>query len=181
MQHALKASSSGVLRTRNVMRNDEVRDAARLGGTLLRGTTNRIHETHASVSGRVFASIGLPAQPVRVIYGAVSNLAYGTVGQALYTGVNVVGHVASRAGGGALDERPGGSTALAFLNGMYGDLVQREAPALSTSMAIRRKGKVVHTHRSELRAGYPPGHGTVGRLPARLGGNRDAVELSVGA
>src|SRR3954452_2235674 len=149
------------------MRNDEVHDAARLGGTLLRGTTNRIHETHAGISGRVFAGIGLPAQPVQVIHGAVSKLAYRSVGEALSTGVNVVGHVAPRGDGRALDERPAGSTALAVLNGMYGDLVQREAPALSTSMAIRRNGKVVHTHRSELRAGYPR---ATGRLVVFLHG-----------
>ncbi len=149
------------------MRNDEVRDAAGLGGTLLRGTTNRIHETHAGISGRVFAGIGLPAQPVKVIHGAVSKLAYRTVGEALYTGVNVVGHVAPRGDGRALDERPAGSTALAVLNGMYGDLVQREAPALSTSMTIRRQGRAVPAHRSELHAAYP---GATGRLVVFLHG-----------
>ena len=138
------------------MNADEARDAARLAGTVLRGTTNRIHEMHSGVAGRAFAGVGASSQPVQKVHDSIADLAYQGVGATLAAGASAVGGAAAHAPSGPpLSETPRGRSALSVLNGMYGDLVAREAPALTITMTVRQAGRPIPADGPSLRAAFP--------------------------
>jgi pimeloyl-ACP methyl ester carboxylesterase len=138
------------------MNGDEARGAARLGGTVLRGTTNRIHELHSGIAGRAFDGVGPAGGPVRKVHDSIAALAYRSVASALDAGAAAVGGATARtSSGGPVDETSRGRTVLSVLNGMYGDLVAREAPALSLTMTVRQAGRAVPVDAPSLREAFP--------------------------
>ena len=142
------------------MRTDEATAMSRLAGIVLSGGTTRIHEAHAGIAGRAFAGVGPAARPVRVVHDTVSSLTYRTVGAALGAGASALGALASRrVDGRPLEETASARVALAILNGAHGDLLDRETPALATSMGLRQAGAVVPVDRDALQAAYPAGSG----------------------
>src|SRR3954452_25502527 len=150
------------------MRADEARDIGELGRVTLRGSTARVAELHQGIADRAFGAIGPAADQVKAVHDAIAGLAYGGVRVALGTGARVAGTVAAlRADGRDLDADPSGRFALAVLNGAHGDAVQREAPALATTMGVRVDGAVVSPSRDALRAAFPE---VTGRLVVFLHG-----------
>src|SRR4051812_767443 len=150
------------------MRADEVRDIGELGRLTLRGSTTRVAELHRGIADRAFGAVGPAAARVKVVHDAIAGLAYGGVRLALGAGARVAGTVAAlRADGRDLDADPSGRFALAVLNGAHGDVVQREAPALATAMAVRVDGAAVPPQTDALRAAFP---GATGRLVVFLHG-----------
>jgi pimeloyl-ACP methyl ester carboxylesterase len=144
------------------MNKDEARSAARLAGTVLRGTTDRIHDMHSGVAGRAFAGVGVPGRPIAAVHEKISGLTYRGVGAALSAGASALGDVAAQGcNGEPLNETPRGRTALSVLNGMYGDLVVRDATALAIDMSVCQAGRSVPTTASSLRDAFPEATGRI--------------------
>jgi pimeloyl-ACP methyl ester carboxylesterase len=142
------------------MRADEVRGVAQLAGVTLRGGTTRVFEMHRGIADRAFDAVGPAGAPVRRVHDALTGLTYSTVRAALGVGARAAGAVAEyRASGHDLDIEPAGRVALAILNGAHGDLVQREAPALSMGMTVRVDGRAVPVETAALRAAFPDASG----------------------
>src|SRR4051794_28839140 len=150
------------------MRADEIRGIGELGRVTLRGSTNRVAELHRGIADRAFGAIGPSAEPVKAVHDTIAGLAYGRVGVALGRGARGGGIAPSlRAEGRDLDADRAGRVALAILNGAHGDVVQRDAPALATTMGIRVDGLVVPPEPDALRAAFPD---ATGRLVVFLHG-----------
>lgn len=138
------------------MRTDEATAVSRLAGLVLSGGTTRISELHAGIAGRAFGGVGPAARPVQVVHDTVSSLTYRTVGAALGAGATLVGALASRqVNGRPLEDTPAGRFALAVLNGAHGDLLDRETPALATTMTVRCAGQAVPVETDALQAAFP--------------------------
>lgn len=142
------------------MRTDEIQGLAQLARVTLRGGTTRVFEVHRGITDRTFGALGPAGAPVRVVNDAVTGFTYSAVRAALGAGALAAGLVAEgRAGGRAgatdLDSTPAGRVALAILNGAHGDLLQREAPALSMGMTVRVGGRAVPVEPAALRAAFP--------------------------
>lgn len=138
------------------MRTDEATAVSRLAGLVLSGGTTRISELHAGIAARAFAGVGPAGRPVQVVHDTVSSLTYRTVGAALGAGASAVGALASRqVNGRPLEETPSARVALAILNGAHGDLLDREIPALATTMTLRQAGQAVPVEADALQAAFP--------------------------
>ena len=138
------------------MRTDEATAVSRLAGLVLSGGTTRISELHAGIAGRAFAGVGPAARPVQVVHDTVSSLTYRTVGAALGAGASALGARASRLGDGRpLEDTPAARVALAILNGAHGDLLDRETPALATTMTVRQAGQAVPVEADAIAAAFP--------------------------
>jgi pimeloyl-ACP methyl ester carboxylesterase len=138
------------------MRADEARGLSQLARVGLRGGTSRVFEVHRGITDRAFKAVGPVGTPVRVVHDALTGFTYSAVRAALGVGARAAGLVAeARVGGEDLDSAPAGRVALAILNGAHGDLVQREAPALSMGMTVRVGGRAVPIEPGALRAAFP--------------------------
>jgi PGAP1-like protein len=138
------------------MRPAEVRDASRLATLAVRGLVSRIEELHGGIAGRAFAATGAGAEPVRYVHDAVSGGAYSAVRTALSGGALAAGMVGAAVASGRPAERSEWvRTALAVLNGAYGDLLDGSAPALAVPMAVRVDGVDVPARAAELAGAFP--------------------------
>jgi pimeloyl-ACP methyl ester carboxylesterase len=150
------------------MRADEIRGAGRLAAVTLRATTDRIAELHSGIAGRAFGAVGPAAAPVRLVHDAIAGLAYSSVRTALGLGARAAGEAAALRGDERrIDDARVGSMALAVLNGMHGDLLQREAPGLALTMGVRVDGRTVPVDRAALAEAFPE---ATGRLAVFLHG-----------
>lgn len=144
------------------MRSDEARDLGRLAAVALSGGTQRIAEVHAGIAGRVFATVGPVATPVRAVHDGVTRVVYTTVRAGLHGAARAAGHVSSlRVDGTPLDSRPRARVALAIANGAHGDAIARIAPALSLDMTVRHEGADVPLDRASLSRAFPAARSTV--------------------
>jgi pimeloyl-ACP methyl ester carboxylesterase len=142
------------------MRTDEATAVSRLAGIVLGGGTTRIHELHGGIAGRAFVGVGPAARPVQAIHDGIASFTYRAVGATLSAGASAVGALASRqVNGRPLDDTPAARVALAILNGAHGDLLDRETPALATTMTLRQAGQVVPVQAHALAAAYPEASG----------------------
>src|SRR3954463_12771904 len=126
------------------VRADEATAVSRLAGIVVSGGTTRIHELHGGIAGRAFSGVGPVARPVQAIHDGIASFTYRAVGAALSVGASAVGALASRqVDGRPLDDTPTARVGLAILNGAHGDLLDRETPALATTMTLRLAGRAV--------------------------------------
>lgn len=138
------------------MRREQVRDASRLVGSVLAAGTASIGQTHDDIAGRAFAPFGAAASPVRRVHDLIARLSYRSVGTGLDVGARAVGAAfATRADGHDLDVAPRARAGLAFLNGAFGDAVERRAPSLAIDMTVRRGGRAVPVERDALAGAFP--------------------------
>jgi pimeloyl-ACP methyl ester carboxylesterase len=138
---------------------DEVRGLGRLLFHTFDRVTARVEEIHEAVARRSFGAAGPPAAPARVMHDAISAGVYATV-----RGVGgLVGHVADaglalrppRAGERPLSGTPGGSLAIAALNGAFGDYLEREGSELQVPMGLYRRNRLVAAERAALSRAFP--------------------------
>jgi PGAP1-like protein len=142
------------------VRAEEATAVSRLAGIVVSGGTTRIHELHGGIAGRAFAGVGPVARPVQAIHDGIASFTYRAVGAALSAGASAVGALASRqVDGRPIDDTSTARVALAILNGAHGDLLDRETPALATTMTLRQAGSAVPVERDALVAAYPKASG----------------------
>ena len=125
------------------MRKTDIEAIGDLAGEALAAFGTGIRDMHEGIAGRPFAALGPAAAPVREVHDGIS--------RAVYAGVRGALRAASRGGGRAvalgadpdapaLASRPGGSVALAVLNGLYGNHLAARGSDLAVDVEIRRGG-----------------------------------------
>ena len=119
---------------------DELRALTRLTFEELGTATGGIGQIHRAIADRAFGAAG--SGPSRAIHDAIA----GGVYTGLQLGSRLVGHgagalVAGR--GRPLSESPRGALMLAVLNGLRGDVLEREGSELAEPMAFRVGGRAV--------------------------------------
>jgi pimeloyl-ACP methyl ester carboxylesterase len=115
---------------------DELRALGRLAFDELALATGGIGQIHRAIANRVFGASGGPKAVHDAIAGAV------------YAAVRGGAWLAGRGAAAALPERsisstPRGAAALAVLNGLQGNVLERDGSALCSSMAVRVRGEAV--------------------------------------
>ena len=126
---------------------DELRALARLTFEELGVAAGGIGQIHRAIADRAFGAAGSGA--LRAIHDAVAGGVYGALrGGARLTGLAAAQAVSGR--GRALSESPRGATVLGVLNGLRGDVFEREDSDLAQRMAFRVDGRAVAAHELEV-------------------------------
>jgi hypothetical protein len=146
-----------------------LRDGAALAGDALGEGVGMVRDVHRAIAGRVFRAVGPAGQPVRLLHDAISATAYGTT-RGSHRVIPRVGAQVAIAAAPTEDEppdaerrpeRPAGRMAMAALNGLYGDRLQRSYPALALPMRLRAEGSDVALTPQRLAAAYPSPSGSL--------------------
>jgi hypothetical protein len=143
---------------RSTDRPDEIRALTRLAAAELGGGAGGIGSVHEAIARRVFAAVGEGARPTQLVHDAIA--------RRVYAGVRGASTLAGRAADQALGRRdagdgrplssnPRGALALAVLNGLYGDALEREGSALQEPMAVRVRGRAVELEPAAVAAAFP--------------------------
>jgi hypothetical protein len=133
---------------------DESRALAQLAFTELGRAVGGIADMHRAIAHRAFTASGPGARPAHVVHDAISDGVYAAVrGAAGAAGWGASRLVAS--GAGAHSETPRGAAALAVLNGLIGDQLEREDSDLPQPLAIRVGGRAIVPGRDALAAAFP--------------------------
>jgi pimeloyl-ACP methyl ester carboxylesterase len=121
---------------------DELRALTRLAFDELGEATGGIGQVHQTIADRAFGAAGPHASPSRVAHDAISRGVYaGLRGAAALTG-RAAGAAVSGSGR-ALSTTPRGAAVLAVINGLRGDVLEREGSELHQPMAVRIAGRPV--------------------------------------
>jgi pimeloyl-ACP methyl ester carboxylesterase len=116
---------------------DELRALARLTFDEVAAATGGIGQIHAAIADRAFR----PGAP-RVLHDAIAGGVYASVrGAATLAGRAAGATVAGR--GRSLSVTPRGAAVLGVLNGLRGDVLEREGSELAEPMSIRVEGRPV--------------------------------------
>ena len=139
--------------------------AAALGTDLLReAVLSSVRDVHGAITTRLTGPRPITARsgPVRMIgalQGGVAGATYAGIDRALSgasTGLRAADRAArSRGCSAPLEDGARGRLAVAALNGLFGDRIQRDHPGLEVQMAPRRAGRDVPVTPEGLRAAYP--------------------------
>src|SRR3954451_19632696 len=108
---------------------------------------------HKAVAGRAFSAVGPGARAVQVTHDAISGAVYG----GLRGAVSLAGRGAARAvaDAPALSTTRQGSAVLAAVNGLIGDVLERERSPLHQPMAVRVGGEPVGLTPRSLAEAFP--------------------------
>jgi pimeloyl-ACP methyl ester carboxylesterase len=121
--------------------NDELSALTRLTLDELGGAVAGIGRIHKAIADRAFGATGPGATPARVIHDAVARNVYG----GLRAGAAALGRTAEVVVGdrGPISVAPLGAGVLAAIDGLIGDVLEEERPALALPMSIRVAGRAV--------------------------------------
>lgn len=105
------------------------------------GISGGVASVHQAIAGRVFSALGPPAAPVRLLHDGIARGSYFGV----RAGIELAGLAGGRAfaRGDALSGTPRGAAVIGALNGLRGDLLEREGSPLAVAMSARRGGQPV--------------------------------------
>jgi pimeloyl-ACP methyl ester carboxylesterase len=137
---------------------DELRALARLGFEELGSAMAGIGGVHAGIAERVFRAVGPQGAAVRVIHDGISGGVYAglkTASRAAGTGAEVLLSRREASEAQALSTHPKGALALAALNGLIGDRLEREGSPLHVPLAIRVDGRPVSTEAEAVAEAFP--------------------------
>src|SRR5689334_2167385 len=126
-------------------RPDELRALSRLAFRELADAAGGIGGIHRGVAERVFRLVGPASAPARVTHDLISAGVYRAVsGGARLAGLGTDLGLGRREvrDGRALSRDPRGAAAIAALNGLIGDRLEREGSDLAEPMAVRIDGAI---------------------------------------
>jgi pimeloyl-ACP methyl ester carboxylesterase len=120
--------------------NDELAALTRLTLDELGGAVAGIGHVHKAIADRAFGATGPGATPARVVHDEVARRVYG----GLRLGASVIGRAASVAVAGRppISVAPRGAALIAAIDGLIGDVLEQERPALAAPMSIRVGGQI---------------------------------------
>jgi triacylglycerol esterase/lipase EstA (alpha/beta hydrolase family) len=106
----------------------------------LGGAVAGIGQVHRAIAGRAFGASGPGATPARRIHDGIARNVYG----GLRLGAGAVGRAAAVTIGprAPISVAPYGAALLAAIDGLVGDVLDQERPALAPPMSIRVDGRV---------------------------------------
>jgi hypothetical protein len=137
---------------------DEVRALGELAGDAAAGIATQVREVHTGIAGRVFGTLGRPAEPVRVLHDRVAGGAY-TAARSLTGAVVRAGATAVSLtrpdDAPSITSAPSGAVVVGALNGAWGDMLHRRDSALATPMTVRRRGRDIGLDRPSLAREFP--------------------------
>lgn len=121
---------------------DEVAGAAHLAGVLVDVFTPTVQAVHRGVAHRVFSTLGPVAAPIRTLHDAISDVAYTSV----RAGAQIVGTLSGIGLGltargvdrTPITSNPRGALAVAFFNGLLGDVLDGRAEDLVVRPTLTR-------------------------------------------
>ena len=121
--------------------NDELAALTRLTLDELGGAVAGIGRIHKAIADRAFGGVWGRATPARAIHDAIARNVYG----GMRVGASVLGRSAEFAVGerAPISARPMGAGLLAAIDGLIGDVLEQERPALAAPMCIRAGGYAV--------------------------------------
>ena len=137
---------------------DEVRGLSDLAFGQLADFLGGIGAIQRAIAGRVFSATGPAAKPVELIHDTVSAGVYaGLRGGSALLGRGAGEALArrARAEGRELSTTPRGSAMLAAINGLMGDVLEREDSDLQEPMAVRVAGRPVAAEPDALAEAFP--------------------------
>jgi pimeloyl-ACP methyl ester carboxylesterase len=137
---------------------DELRALTRLGFDELGASVSGIGGVHRGISRRVFGAVGPQAAPVRLLHDGISGGVYASIkGASALLGAGADALLGRREveDPQALSRHPRGAVALAALNGLIGDRLEREGSALHVPLAVRRGGRPVPPEPEAVAAAFP--------------------------
>jgi pimeloyl-ACP methyl ester carboxylesterase len=121
--------------------NGELSALTRLTLDELGAAVAGIGRIHGAIADRAFGASGAGATPARVIHDAIARNVYG----GLRAGASAVGRTAEVVVGdrAPISVAPLGAGVLAAIDGLIGDVLESERPALAMPMSIRAGGRAV--------------------------------------
>jgi hypothetical protein len=126
------------------MRPEEVAASGELAAEVAAGTTNRLREVHAGVSGRIFKLVGPSALPIRILHDGIAGLVYAGAREATRATITA-GALAAKlrrpADAPSLEDSPGGRRLLAAVNAAVGDRLERRSSPLALRMTVHNLGQ----------------------------------------
>ncbi len=125
------------------MRADEARDAGGLLGTALGEVADVARDVHRAVAGRMFALLGRPGVPAKLLHDGISAIAHTSTRVGLRVIPAAVGLAAQAridAAAPSVHDHPRGKFALGALNGFWGDRLVTQRPSLAPAMSMRAHG-----------------------------------------
>jgi pimeloyl-ACP methyl ester carboxylesterase len=141
-----------------VRRPNELRALSALLFEDLRSFPGAIRDMHLGIAERAFRGVGPMGRPIQRIHDGVSRRGYAAVG----SGAALLGRAADtamkRRGIGetvVLSTTRSGSAAVAALNGLIGDRLERSGSDLHQPTSVRVQGKTVAIDADQLRAAFP--------------------------
>jgi pimeloyl-ACP methyl ester carboxylesterase len=141
------------------MQRSDIRAVGHLAGEASSVLTTLVRGMHAGIAGRVFGSIGPPAEPTRVIHDGITRVIYGGVDRGIRGATRAVGAAAAEVWGDdddeALESRPGSAAFISAINGLYGDELAEHANPLAGAMEIRHRGKPIELTADSLATAFP--------------------------
>jgi len=136
----------------------EVGAAGRLVGDGLAGAVAVVRDTHRAIADRVFTAVGPVSAPVRAVHDVIAGGVYAIVRGAHAAVPRVIGTAAGygwRPEQAPLSDTRAGRVTLAVVNGIWGDTLADQHPALATPMAVRSHGADVAPTVEALRVAFP--------------------------
>jgi pimeloyl-ACP methyl ester carboxylesterase len=115
---------------------DELRALTRLAFDELGGATGGIGQLHQAIADRAFGAAGPRASTSRVAHDTISRGVYAGLRGAAALAGRAAGEVVS-GGGRTLSTTPRGAVVLGVINGLRGDVLEREDNELHQPMAVR--------------------------------------------
>jgi len=141
---------------------NEIRALTTLGFDELSGFPGAIRDMHLGIAERAFRAVGPAGRPVQLVHDELSRRAYGAV----VAGTSLIGRsagaVIDQAGighGVRLSERRAGSAAIAALNGLIGDRIERSGSDLHERASVRVGGEAVTIEKRSLQTAFPDAGG----------------------
>ncbi len=122
------------------MRRDEIRDVGALAGHALGDITTAVRDTHVAVAGRLFGLLGTAGRPAKLLHDGITSVAYTSTRLGLTYGPPAAALVADVLGRGtneSVHDRPRARLAIGAINGVLGDQIAVEHPALAPDMRLR--------------------------------------------
>jgi pimeloyl-ACP methyl ester carboxylesterase len=136
--------------------DEEYRALTRLAFDEVGGATGGIGSVHRAVADRVFGYVGPGGGPVRLAHHGISSSVYAAVrGGMSVAGMGAAALAGRRRRGASPSETTFGSGALAALNGLIGDRLERQGSPLTEPMAVRVGGRAVPPETAALAAAFP--------------------------
>lgn len=140
------------------MHSDDVVGIGDLAGEVMAAGTGVIRQMHQGIAERPFGILGLAAAPVALIHDRVARSVYGRVSRGLAASGRLAVGLSPRTGGSEgrrLADTGAGSSALAVLNGLYGNHLAERGNPLGLGMEIRQAGATVGVNEDALQSAFP--------------------------